>query len=197
MRSPCCLRALKKANPLIHIALFQEPLVRTDRFLTLLVFLLASSAESADIAPDFNLKTPEGKRLHLQAMLEEGPVLLDFWATWCKPCLKGMPKIQSIYETYRERGLAVVGVNEDGPRGQAKVKPFVRARKITFPIALDSDGRLMKRIRAVTLPTTILIDRDGEIVLRQSGYSPEGEQALIDAIESLLTPTRDGESAES
>ena len=171
--------------------------MRTDRFLTLLVFLLATSAESADIAPDFNLKTPEGERLHLQAMLEEGPVLLDFWATWCKPCLKGMPKIQSIYETYRERGLAVVGVNEDGPRGQTKVKPFVRARKITFPIALDSDGRLMKRIRAVTLPTTILIDRDGEIVLRQSGYSPEGEQALIEAIEALMTPTRDGESAES
>ena len=57
--------------------------MRTDRFLTLLVFLLATSAESADIAPDFNLKTPEGERLHLQAMLEEGPVLLDFWATWC------------------------------------------------------------------------------------------------------------------
>ena len=94
---------------------------------TFLALLVASPVPAADIAPDFNLRSPEGKRVHLKSLLEEGPVLLDFWATWCKPCIKAMPKLQEIYDQYSERGLTVIGVNEDGPRGQSKVKPFLRA----------------------------------------------------------------------
>ena len=171
--------------------------MRASFALCLCAVLLASTAHAADIAPDFNLKTPGGKKLHLQSMLKDGPVLLDFWATWCKPCLKAMPKLQSIHETYRDRGLTVIGVNEDGPRSQSKVKPFVRTRKLTFQMALDSDGRVMKRMRAVALPTTLLIDQQGEIVLRQSGYSKGGEQTLIDAIESILSSLADEPESES
>ena len=157
----------------------------------LVVFFLAvGMADAAEKAPDFNLKSPEGKRINLKELLKDGPVLLDFWATWCKPCIKAMPKLQAIYDKYKDRGFTVVGVNEDGPRGQAKVKPFLRARKLTFPVVMDLDRGLMKRMRAVSLPVTLLIDQDGEIVLRQSGYTKgKGqERALIEAIESLLPP---------
>jgi len=155
---------------------------------TFLALLVASPVPAADIAPDFNLRSPEGKRVHLKSLLEEGPVLLDFWATWCKPCIKAMPKLQEIYDQYSERGLTVVGVNEDGPRGQSKVKPFLRARKLTFPIALDPDGGLMKRMRVTALPTTLLVDRDGEVVFRQTGFTKGQEKQLIEAIEAVLPP---------
>lgn len=148
--------------------------------------MLTSPVWSKDLAPNFNLRSPEGEVLNLKTMLEDGPVLLDFWATWCKPCIKAMPKIQSIYEEYGEKGLSVVGVNEDGPRGQSKVKPFLRARKLTFKIGLDSDGSLMRRMRVDALPTTILIDRSGEIVYRQAGFDKGSEAALVKAVQDVL-----------
>ena len=157
----------------------------------LAVMLLAAPVVSKDMAPDFNLRSPEGDRLNLKSMLEHGPILLDFWATWCKPCVKAMPKLQEIYETYKDRGLTVVGVNEDGPRGQSKVKPFLRARKFTFPIALDSHGSVMKRMRATAYPTTVLIDMDGEIVFRHAGFAKGDEKVLIEAIEAVLTGKAD------
>jgi thiol-disulfide isomerase/thioredoxin len=165
----------------------------------LVVLFLTSPVLSKDTAPDFNLRSPEGKRLNLKSMLKDGPVLLDFWATWCKPCVKAMLKLQQVYDDYKDQGLTVVGVNEDGPRGQSKVKPFLRARKLTFPIALDSDGGLMKRMRVTALPTTILVDRNGEIVYRQAGFTKESGKGLIEAIRSTLTQKSadsEGESSE-
>lgn len=165
----------------------------------LAVLFLTSSVLSKDIAPDFNLRSPEGKLLNLKSMLKDGPVLLDFWATWCKPCVNTMLKLQRVYDDYKDQGLTVVGVNEDGPRSQSKVKPFLRARKLMFPIALDSDGGLMKRMRVTALPTTILVDRDCEIVYRHVGSTEGSEKGLIEAIRSALIQKpadSEGESSE-
>jgi cytochrome c biogenesis protein CcmG/thiol:disulfide interchange protein DsbE len=154
--------------------------------LTLLVVGLGCGQPLAAVAPDFNLRTPEGERLNLKALLASGPVLLDFWATWCKPCVKAMPKLSSIHEIYGPRGLTVIGVNEDGPRGQARVRPFLKARKVSFPVAMDLDGAVASRLQVSALPTTILVAPDGEIVLRQTGFGPEGEARLLRTIESML-----------
>lgn len=151
---------------------------------------LVVPADAEERAPDFNLRTPVGERIHLKSLLARGPVLLDFWATWCKPCIKMMPKLQEIHETYGERGLTVLGVNEDGPRSQAKVEPFVRARKISFPIVLDSDGGVMKRMRVSALPTSILIDQEGMIVYRLVGTSKGQVKGLIEAIEAALRSSK-------
>jgi peroxiredoxin len=161
-----------------------------------LLFLVASPLLAEDKAPDFNLRTPEGKRLNLKSLLAEGPVLLDFWATWCKPCVKAMPKIQKIYDTYKDRGLTVVGVNEDGPRGQSKVKPFLRARKLTFPIVLDLDSGVAKRMGATAYPTTLLLDTDGSVVYRQAGFIKGQENDIIEAIEGVLKSKPSGAESE-
>ena len=157
------------------------------------LFTFAGAATGAK-APDFTLPDPQGKRVHLQALLERGPVLVDFWATWCKPCVKAMPKLVDIHKAYSKRGLTVLGVNEDGPRGHAKVAPFLRARGIPFPVVLDGNGSVMRRMQARALPTTVLIAQDGEIVFRQVGFAHE--KALIQAIEALLPAPKEtaGES---
>lgn len=151
---------------------------------TLFTILTITQGISASDAPDFTLPTPDGERVQLSQLLEKGPVLLDFWATWCKPCIKGMPKLEEIHNKYKKKGLSVVGVNEDGPRGRNKIRPFINGRNITFQIAIDSDGSVMKRMQVRALPTTLLIAPDGEIVLRQAGLSDP--KPLIDAIEMLL-----------
>ncbi len=161
--------------------------------LTAVCIFLALSGAHAATAPDFNLRTPEGRRIQLKALLKEGPVLLDFWATYCKPCIKAMPKLSEIHRKYKSRGLTVMGVNEDGPRSQTKVKPFMAARKIRFPVVLDLDGSVMRRMQVASLPATYLIAQDGEIVLQQKGYSENTSQELLAAIESLLPENEDGE----
>jgi len=115
----------------------------------LLVFYFSflTGPSHATKAPNFNLPAPDGKRLQLSKLLEKGPVLLDFWATWCKPCIKGMPKLEAIHGKYKERGLTVIGINEDGPRGQTRIRPFLKGRKITFQIAIDNDGSVMSNCR--------------------------------------------------
>ena len=154
-----------------------KDLVIGAAMLLLSCHLLTGSAASAS-APDFNLRSPDGRRVNLKSLLEDGPVLLDFWATYCKPCIKAMPKLQALQEKYESKGLTVLGVNEDGPRGQTKVAPFLRSRKISFSIALDTDGDVMRRMQVGALPTTILIGQDGKILYRQSGYDPKMEVAL-------------------
>ncbi len=150
----------------------------------LVLYLFMASAAQATEVPDFNLPAPNGERVKLSALLEKGPVILDFWATWCKPCIKGMPKLEKIHAEYAERGVTVLGVNEDGPRGQNRIRPFLKGRNITFPIAIDADGSVMKRMQVRALPTTLLIAPDREIVLRQAGLSDV--QPLIDSLKVLL-----------
>ncbi len=149
------------------------------------IFLGAATLNAAS-APDFNLRNLRGERVNLKALLARGPVLLDFWATYCKPCVKAMPKLQKIHEKYGKSGLTVLGVNVDGPRGQNRVKPFLRARKVSFPIALDSDSAVMRRMQVNVLPTTLLITPDGEIALRQVGYNSKNAEVLLAAVEALF-----------
>ncbi len=153
-------------------------------FVFSILLLAGPHAEAA--APDFNLRTPEGKRVNLKQLLEKGPVLLDFWATYCKPCIKAMPKLEALHQKYQQRGLTVLGINEDGPRSQSKIRPFLKTREITFPTALDPDGGVMRRFQVVALPATFLIAQDGEILLRQAGYTEENAQALLTTLQSLL-----------
>ena len=141
----------------------------------------------AEDAPDFNLKTPSGERIQLKSLLKEGPVLLDFWAMWCTPCLKAMPKLQALYDAHKENGLTVLAINEDSLRGQAMVRSFLRAQNYTFPVVLDnSDGGVMWQMKVTALPTTILIDRNGKIVLQLCGYSAAKAKLLKRAVEALL-----------
>lgn len=159
---------------------------------TILSFWTASVNAANVMAPDFVKTDIQGQQVNLKTLLEKGPVLIDFWATYCKPCLKAMPKLETIHQKYKEKGLTVLGLNEDGPRGQTKVRPFLNRLKITFPIVIDGDGALFKRFGLTGCPSTVLIAQDGEIVLKQVGYVTRHDDELIQTIEMLLpkTPVR-------
>ncbi len=165
----------------------------TPVVLLVLCGLLLPQPTSGTQAPDFSLPTPEGKQIRLSALRKNGPVLIDFWATWCKPCLKAMPKLVGLHERFKDRGLTVLGVNEDGPRSRTKVKPFIRARKITIPVVIDSDGGVMRRFQVTSLPATLLVAPDGEILLRLSGFRPSQHKDLLNAIEAALPAEQETE----
>ncbi len=135
---------------------------------------------------ELRLPDLDGHTVTLSSYLDQGPVVLEFWATWCKPCLAAMPELNTLYEELGPQGLQIVGINEDGQRNAAKVKPFVRTQGIKFPILLDLNRAAQSRLNAPALPTTLLLDRDGNVVHTTFGYRP-GEVAQLRAkIEALL-----------
>lgn len=160
---------------------------------------VATSSNAAEderpLAPPFTLRTLDGARLDLATLLERGPVVLDFWATWCKPCVASLPEVDALSRTYGPRGLTVVGVSIDGPRNGSRVRPFVSRLKLGYVIGLDEDGSLQQDYRVTAVPTAVLVDRDGRIVLRRQGYLPGEGARLREAIEALLPAPAAADSA--
>ncbi|MFH1845202.1 MAG: TlpA disulfide reductase family protein [bacterium] len=161
--------------------------------LAITVLLFADTGASAETtledlgpAPAFTLESHDGDRFDLAGYLEKGPVIIDFWATWCKPCRRAMPHLQALYEKYRQRGVTVIGISEDDPRSQAKIGSFLRSQQITFPVLLDGEKQVARQYRVATLPTTFLISSDGQIVSLHRGYRDGDEKLLEQQLEALL-----------
>jgi len=89
------------------------------------------------------------------------PILLEFWATWCPPCLANIPHLNEIHEKFSPKGLLIIGVtNEDISR----VKKFSRDHKITYTIAIDKDNQMAKHFKVNRIPFAILADKSGKIL---------------------------------
>lgn len=141
------------------------------------------AAISAGPAPDFTLRTTAGGNLRLQEQRGR-VVMVNFWATWCGPCKIEMPHLVRLYEKYRASGFQLLGVNiDDDPRnavaGAAKLG-------ITFPVLLDGDKRVAKLYDLSTMPTTLLIDRDGTLRHVHRGYRDGYELTYDQQVRDLL-----------
>ena len=151
-----------------------------------LVLLVPGLATAATVVQRFKATTIRGDQLDLDQLRRRGPVLIDFWATWCKPCVAALPEIQAIHRRFGPRGLTTVGISVDGPRNFAKVRPFVARLGLTYPIVLDQDGSLQSRFQVRAMPTTVLVDTSGMVVRVVQGYRPGEGVELAIAIEALL-----------
>jgi thiol-disulfide isomerase/thioredoxin len=159
---------------------------KTFTIVAILLGLIAM-AFRGDTVPDFKLPDLDNKPVQLKNLLQRGPVLIDFWATWCKPCVKYFPVLQSWHEKYGAAGLAVIAINEDGPRSLAKVKPFARSLNVSFTILVDENSEVMRRLRVQNLPASLLIARDGTVSARHTGFTGESARAIEAKIVELLS----------
>lgn len=131
-------------------------------------FSTAGTPGVGDEAPDFRLVNLAGERVALSDLRGKG-VVLNFWATWCPPCRREMPLLESAWNEYRSQGIVIVGVDVGEP--QDTVRPFVGSMGLTYPIWTDAPGggdfddtnELLGRFGGVGLPTTVFIDADGII----------------------------------
>jgi len=157
--------------------------------LTLSLFRPAMTAAAENRpAPSVSFRLLDGARLDLRSLCRRGPVLIDFWATWCKPCLQSLPEVRQLDEKFGPRGLTVIGVSIDGPRNFARVRPFITKLRLGYPVALDEDGSLQRDFKITAIPTAVLIDTAGVIQWVRSGYRPGEGSELAARIEALLGP---------
>jgi len=167
------------------------------RRLPLVLILLAAAfpftgdAAAADQdlgpAPAFTLESTAGDRLTLAAALERGPVIVDFWATWCGPCKQSLPELQQLHERYAARGLTIMAVSTDEPRNRPKIGSTARSLGLTFPVLIDADKRAAQLYRVESIPMMFLIDREGRIRALHRGY----RRGDIEILEQELLPLLD------
>ena len=131
-------------------------------------------------APNFTLQQMDGTKASL-ADYQGKVIILNFWGTYCPPCVREMPLIQRYYDQYKDQGLVVLGVNENDPLVTAKA--FVRQYSLTFPILLDK-STVAKLYGATAYPTTFFIARDGSIKAIKIGEMDEA--FMSETVASLL-----------
>ena len=137
--------------------------------------------------PDFELPRLDGGSERLSDHFGKDVVLIDFWATFCKPCLRAMPELDVLYRARRERGFVVLGVAIDGPGSTADVQAAVARLGVSFPILLDQESRAIALYNPrASAPFSVLIGRDGRVLAQREGYTT-GAHASIEAdIDSAL-----------
>ena len=153
---------------------------------TALLILIGTLVFSQDKVPNLRLKMLNGKYAKLHDFLKDGPMILDFWATWCEPCKKQMRYLNLFHNHFKEQGFKVLAVNTDSPKSMSKVKPYVRTKGFDFFVAVDPNSQIKKRLKVKEMPTTIIIDMDGIVVYRHKGYVPGDERGVLKEISILL-----------
>lgn len=151
----------------------------------------AQTAEQTTIGTDIGATMPaysatwmDGSKFDL-ASKRDKVVLLNLWATWCGPCREEIPDLQALHDKYAPKGFEVIGVSVD-ENGIEPVKQFVQEFKMTYPVALDPEGKLAGIFQTSVLPTSVLLDRTGKIVWKQYGLIMKGDEELLKAIEKAL-----------
>jgi len=162
------------------------------KLITLFFMTFMSLGRTATI-PDFKLPDLENRRLSFSDIKGERLTVIDFWATWCKPCVRAIPKLVELQDNYSDKGVRVVGINVDSPRNTQKVKPFSRSLGVNYPILLDMNSELSQQLQVSVLPTIFIADSDGEILFIHQGYRPGDDRILVEKVESLIQKLENGD----
>lgn len=138
------------------------------------------------------LRDMDGKPVPVDSLLADGPVILNFWATWCRPCRVEMPKLQGVHEELAGQPVHFAAVSLDTRRNKSKVEEYIEKNEVTLPVYRDPEGTLAKKFKITAIPTTILLDRGAEVAFTTRGYRPGDEVLLKKEIQALLDK-RDGQ----
>ncbi len=146
-----------------------------------------AAAPSAALPPDFELPRLDGGTQRLSDHFGKDVVLIDFWATFCKPCLRSMPELDALYRAHKAQGFVVLGVSIDGPGSTAEVKAEVTRLGVSFPILLDQESRAISLYNPrASAPFSVLIGRDGSVLTKREGYTTGAHDAVTRDIEAAL-----------
>ena len=161
----------------------------TPRFMkqtAMALVLMAGTAFAADAggpAPSFTLAALTGQQAAL-SQYKGQVVMVNFWATWCGPCQQEMPLLDQMYKKYKPAGFTLIGVNVD--KEAPAVKDLMARKPVSFPVLLDPANQVSKAYHVDEMPSSVLIDRKGEIRYIHRGYRPGDENEYQDRIRQLI-----------
>ena len=153
------------------------------------LLLLVSTISFAQIKnlPNVDVKKIDGSSFNFKNIDNNGdPIVISFWATWCKPCTKELNNIAEVYEDWQdETNVKLVAVSIDDRRSQSKVAPYVNSSGWEYEIYIDPNSDLKRAMGVSTVPHTFLLDKDKQIIWQHRGYVEGDEYELFDEILKL------------
>jgi thiol-disulfide isomerase/thioredoxin len=137
--------------------------------------------------PSVEVKTLNGSNFNIQKIENSGnPIVISFWATWCKPCKKELNAIAEIYEDWQEEtGVKLIAISIDDTRSMSKVAPYVNASDWDYEVYLDPNRDLARAMGVSTVPHTFLLNGKNKIVWQHKGYVDGDEEELLEQIEKI------------
>jgi len=138
--------------------------------------------------PSVSIKSIEGKTINTDSFENQGnPIVISFWATWCKPCAKELNAISEVYDDWQEEtGVKLIAISIDDTRSMSKVAPYVNSSDWDYEVYLDSNSDLKRAMGVSTVPHTFLINGNGKIVWNHKGYIDGDEEELYEQIQHLV-----------
>ena len=153
------------------------------------LLLLVSTISFAQIKnlPNVDVKKIDGSSFNFKNIDNNGnPIVISFWATWCKPCTKELNNIAEVYEDWQdETNVKLVAVSIDDRRSQSKVAPYVNSSGWEYEIYIDPNSDLKRAMGVSTVPHTFLLDKNKQIIWQHRGYVEGDEYELFDEILKL------------
>ena len=157
-----------------------------------LLFFLLSGIFSIGVAsaqlPNVTLKTIDGKTVNTDTLKNDGkPFIIDFFATWCKPCNRELDAIAEVYEDWqKETGVKIIAVSIDQAQNINKVKPLVENHGWEYEVLLDPNGDFKRALGIQMIPYVLIVDGKGNIVYKHNGYTDGAESELIEKVRELI-----------
>jgi len=152
--------------------------------MTMLLASLAWAATVSGPAPNFTLQSNAGGQVSL-ASLKGKVVMVNFWATWCVPCRQEMPHLEALYEKYNGLGFELLAVNVEKNNAEGARK-WLQETPVTFPVLFDPENQVTKLYKVQTMPSTVIIGRDGTMRFMHNGYKPGYENDYQTQVRALL-----------
>ena len=149
-------------------------------------YLFLSFLISQNVSPSLTLKKMNGRSVKLSEYLNKGPVLINFWATWCSPCKKEMVFLDEFERRYKDNGLSILSISIDSQKSLSHVRSYIRANNYTYDVFLDPNRQVFKKLNGNLMPTNVLIDKNGKVLWRHYGYIPGDEKNMDLELRSAL-----------
>jgi peroxiredoxin len=150
-----------------------------------LALAAASAAAAKGEATDFTVRDINGKYVRLSDFKDK-VVFMSFWATWCKPCLKELRHLQKLYKKHGPKDFVVLAVSIDGPESRAKVKPYVQRYRLTYPVVIDKDGRIVRLYNPKGAAPFSVILKHGKVVKTREGFQVSDLPVIEEEVKKLL-----------
>ena len=161
--------------------------MRIEKYLFISLFIAFATCTSAQL-PSVTLKDINGKAVQTDKLSNDGrPFIIDFFATWCKPCNRELDAIAEVYEDWqKETGVKIFAISIDEAQKINKVKPLVENHGWEYDVLLDPNGDLKRALGIQMIPFTLICDGQGNIVYKHNGYTDGEETELIEKVRELL-----------